>query len=125
MKLEVVHRGRQYRIDGYVDGRRVRLSLGTANDATADRWKDKIERAIQGGVESPLWPELKRFLPPQTFRKLASLVGYTEKRESPQPTWTDLEAAFAAEMRRRIALGKFADRPARGTSRRSVDLSHF
>jgi integrase len=109
MKLEVIHRGRKRRIDGYVAGRRLRLSLGTANDATADTWKNKIERAIQGGSDSLLWPELKRFLPPQTFRTLADLVGYNEKQETSQPTWADLEAAFAAEMRQRIVLGKLAE----------------
>jgi hypothetical protein len=109
MKLEVVHRGRKRRIDGYVEGKRLRLSLGTANDATADTWKNKIERAIQGGADSPLWPELKRFLPPHTFRTLAALLCYNEKQESPQPTWADLETAFAAEMRQRIALGKLAE----------------
>jgi integrase len=109
MKLEVKHRGRKRRIDGYVEGERLRLSLGTANDATADTWKNKIERAIQGGADSVLWPELKRFLPPQTFRKLADVVGYNEKQESSKPTWADLEIAFRAEMRQRIALGKLAE----------------
>ena len=106
---EVIHRGKKRRIDGYVAGKRLRLSLGTANDATADTWKNKIERAIQGGADSPLWPELKRFLPPQTFRALADLVGYNEKQETSQPSWADLETAFSAEMRRRIILGKFAE----------------
>jgi integrase len=109
MKLEVVHRGKKRRIDGYVAGKRLRLSLGTANDATADTWKNKIERAVQGGADSPLWPELKRFLPPQTFRTLAALVAYKEKQETFQPKWADLEAAFVAEMRQRIALGKLAE----------------
>jgi integrase len=109
MKLEVIHRGRKRRIDGYVAGRRLRLSLGTANDATADTWKNKIERAIQGGPDSLLWPELNRFLPPQTFRTLAALVGYTEKQETYQPTWADLESAFSAEMQQRIVLGKLAE----------------
>ncbi len=109
MKLEVVHRGKKRRIDGYVAGKRLRLSLGTANDATADSWKNRIERAIQGGADSPLWPELKRFLPPHTFRTLAALVGYDEKQEACHPTWADLEASFATEMRQRIALGKLAE----------------
>jgi integrase len=109
MKLEVVHRGKKRRIDGYVAGNRLRLSLGTANDATADAWKNKIERAVHGGADSALWPELKRFLPPQTFRTLAALVGFNEKQETTQPTWADLEAAFATEMRQRIALGKLAE----------------
>jgi len=109
MKLEVIHRGRKRRIDGYVAGKRLRLSLGTANDATADAWKNKIERAIHAGPDSPLWPELNRFLPPQTFRALAALVGYTENQETSQPRWAELESAFSADMQQRIVLGKLAE----------------
>jgi hypothetical protein len=98
MKFEVIHRGKRRRIDGYVAGRRLRLSLGTANDATADKWKNNIERALQGGAESPLWPELRRFLPPQTFRALAEIVGYQERKAVAGPTWAELQAAFSAEM---------------------------
>jgi integrase len=108
MKFEVIHRGRKRRIDGYVLGKRLRLSLGTANDSTADAWKNKIERALQGGANSPLWPELKRFLPPQTFRTLAAIVGYREEAPTKQPIWAELDAAFSAEMQQRIALGKLA-----------------
>jgi integrase len=108
MKFEVIHRGSKRRIDGYVLGKRLRLSLGTANDGTADAWKNKIERALQGGADSPLWPELKRFLPPQTFRTLAGIVGYREQAPIEQPTWAQLDAAFSTEMQQRIALGKLA-----------------
>ncbi len=108
MKLEVIHRGSKRRIDGYILGKRLRLSLGTANDSTADTWKNKIERALQGGAASPLWPELKRFLPPQTFRTLAGIVGYREEPQVEHPTWVQLDAAFSAEMQQRIALGKLA-----------------
>lgn len=105
MRLEVVQRGKRMRIDGYVLGRRVRLSLGTASGGCADAWKGRIERALQGGAESPLWPELKRLLPPQTFRTVAEIAGYEERRPA---TWTELESAFTAEMQQRIALGKLA-----------------
>ena len=59
MRLEVVHRGKRMRLDGYVSGRRLRLSLGTANGATAETWKNKIARALEGGRESTLWGELR------------------------------------------------------------------
>ncbi len=49
MRLEVVHRGKRMRLDGYVSGRRLRLSLGTANGATAETWKNRIARALEGG----------------------------------------------------------------------------
>jgi integrase len=108
MRLEVVHRGKKMRLDGYVSGRRLRLSLGTANGATAETWKNKIERALQGGAESPLWVELRMFLPPQTFRTLAGIVGYEETRGASKPTWEAIESAFAAEMQQRVVLGKLA-----------------
>jgi integrase len=108
MRLEVVHRGKRMRLDGYVSGRRLRLSLGTANSATAETWKNRIERALQGGSESPLWGELKVFLPPQTFRTLARIVGYEEGRVVSKPTWDALESAFAAEMQQKVVLGKLA-----------------
>jgi integrase len=109
MKFEVIHRGKRRRIDGYVAGRRFRLSLGTANDATADKWKNNIERALHGGAESPLWPELRRFLPPQTFRTLAEIVGYEERKAVAGPTWAELQAAFSAEMQQKVVLGKLTE----------------
>ena len=109
MKFTVIHRGRMRRLDGYILGKRLRVSLGTANDSTADAWKNKIERALHSGTDSPLWPELKRFLPPQTFRSLAEIVGYREAQAIEQPTWVQLHAAFSAEMHHRIALGKLAE----------------
>ncbi|HXM95764.1 MAG TPA: site-specific integrase [Candidatus Dormibacteraeota bacterium] len=108
MKLEVIHRGKRFRIAGYVMGRRLRLSLGTASHITADTWKNKIERALQAGADSPLWPELKRFLPPQTFRALAEIVGYEELAVPALPTWEHLQTAFSAEMQQRVVLGKLA-----------------
>jgi integrase len=108
MKLEVVHRGKRLRLEGYVAGRRLRLSLGTHNSATAEIWKNKVARALEGGRDSTLWPELHLLLPPQTFRTLAGIVGYDADGPQPKPTWAALEAAFTAEMQQRVVLGKLA-----------------
>jgi integrase len=108
MKLDVVHRGKRLRMEGYVSGRRLRLSLGTASGATAEVWKNKIGRALEGGRVSTLWAELKILLPPQTFRTLAAIVGYEESGPVSKPTWSALEAAFTAEMQQRVVLGKLA-----------------
>jgi integrase len=108
MKLEVMQRGKRQRLEGYVAGRRLRLSLGTANGATAEIWKNKIKRALEGGRDSTLWPELNLLLPPQTFRALARIVGYDATRSEPKLAWNALETAFRAEMQQRVVLGKLA-----------------
>lgn len=108
MILEIKKRGTKYRISGYFQGKRIRASLGTANVGNADVWKEKIKRAVESGPDCLLWPELKRLLPPQTFRALAELVGYEEKTPAIVPTWADLVAAINARNQQRIQLGKLA-----------------
>ena len=108
MNLETTKRGRHWRVDGNVGGKRLRISLGTENGDYAEKCKNKIESALQGGASSQFWPELKVLLPPQTFRMLAKIGGYEEKQNVVQPTWTDLEGAFSVEMQQRILLGKLA-----------------
>ena len=61
MILEIIKRGKKYRVSGYFQGKRIRASLGTANVSNADVWKEKIKRALESGSDSPLWPELQRF----------------------------------------------------------------
>lgn len=108
MILEIKKRGTKYRISGYFQGKRIRASLGTANAGNADVWKEKIKRAVESGPDCMLWPELKRLLPPQTFRAIAELVGYQEKTPPIVPTWADLIAAVGVRDQQRIQLGKLA-----------------
>jgi hypothetical protein len=101
-------RGKKYRVSGYFQGKRIRASLGTASVSSADVWKEKIKRALESGADSPLWPELQRLLPPQTFRMLARVVGYEEKTAPIVPVWIDLVAAVKARDEQRIQLGTLA-----------------
>jgi integrase len=98
-----------YQLEGRIRGQRIRLSLGTKNYATASEWAQRVNFAIERGPESAYWPELRRVLPPDTFEKLAEVVGYTEKPDLAPPrapTWADLHSSFKAEVERRIAIGK-------------------
>ncbi len=108
MILEITKRGRRYRINGYFQGKRIRASLGTANGGNADAWKEKVRRALESGPDCPIWPELQRLLPPQTFRALTKLVGYEEKTAAIVPSWDDLVGAIEVRDEQRIQLGKLA-----------------
>lgn len=106
--MTIRKRGKIYRAEGFVGGKRIRVSLGTRDADAARRVLNRIERALSEGAASPLWPELRTVLPPGAFPTLAVLVGWREQVEEPQPTWTELSAAFECEMQRRMALGKLA-----------------
>ena len=106
--MTIRKRGKVYRAEGFVGGKRIRISLGTRDADAARRSLNRIERALSEGAESPLWPELRTVLPPGAFSTLAALVGWLEQVEEPQPTWAELSTAFECEMERRMALGKFA-----------------
>ena len=70
---------------------------------------ETLDRAHDKGPLRPAQLELRRVLPPDTFEKLAEVVGYTEKPDlapPPAPTWADLHSSFKAEVERRIAIGK-------------------
>ncbi len=104
--LSIQKRGKVYRAVGFVGGKRLRISLGTRDADSARRLLNRAERALSEGADSPLWMELRGVLPPDTFPALASLIGWREPTEKPEPTWLELSAAFECEMRQRIALGK-------------------
>ncbi len=99
-----------YGLEGRIRGERIRLSLGTKNNATATEWAQKVSLAMERGPDSVYWPELQRVLPSGTFEKLASSAGYIPKPEPtpppPMPTWADLKSSFSAEAQRRILIGK-------------------
>jgi integrase len=109
MKLFIVKRGKKYQVAGSSGGKRIRISLGTANESYAADIKRNIENAIVRGNDSQFWPELRRILPPQSFRTLAAIAGYKEPTVSAIPTWTELRAAFSLHMNNRVAIGKMAD----------------
>jgi integrase len=104
--ITIKKRGKVFRAEGFIGGKRLRLSLAT-RDAESARYRvNRIERAISEGAESKLWPELRGVLPQNTFEILAALVGWQEPVEKPEPTWADLQKGFEYEMGQRITLGK-------------------
>ena len=112
MSLKVRKRAggkRLYWAFGTLAGQSFRRPLGTANHDTASNLATYIENAIGGGQNSPLWPHLKRVLPPRTFSAVANMANYHEPEPINIPIWRDLKAAFEAEMEQRIAIGKLAE----------------
>ncbi len=108
MKLFIVKRGRVWQLAGSYAGKRIRISLGTANESFATDIKRNIENAIIRGNDSQYWPELRRILPPQSFRTLAATAEYTEPVIPATPTWLELRTAFGLHMNYRVAISKLA-----------------
>jgi integrase len=99
-----------YQLEGRFRGRRIRVSLGTKNHATASEWARNVNFAIERGSDSAFWLELGRVLPSDTFEKLASLIGYKLQPDPilpPKKTWLDLKNSFAAEERYQQTLNGF------------------
>jgi hypothetical protein len=94
-----------FSVVGTLNGKEVRLSLGTEEKSAAIRRVSKLERAIAEGVSSSLWPELNESLPPTTFKYFADRIGYVQHagRATAKPTWNDLCEVFELEMERQIA----------------------
>ncbi len=118
MTLRVKKRGSTYRLEGRLGDRarrgsgerdRIRLSLGTANGDAAQIYLGKVERALAEGSTSPIWKELANLLPPETFAKLAAVVGYQPDTDAPCHTWEALELRFKAWMTQQMALDKLRD----------------
>jgi integrase len=117
MTFRVKKRGSTYRLEGRYGERakrdsgereRLRLSLGTATGDAAQKLLGKIEKALADGPHSEHWSELHPVLPPETFSKLASIVGYVRKEQS-QNTWQDLASKFTAWTSQQVILGKMRD----------------
>jgi integrase len=108
MKFSIVQRGKRYQLAGCSGGRRIRVSLGTANESYAADLKRDIVNALTRGNDSQFWPEIKRVLSPQSFRTLAEIAGYKEPTVPAIPTWKELRAAFTLQMNQRVAIGKLA-----------------
>ena len=106
--MTIRKRGKIYRAEGFVGGKRIRVSLGTRDADAGRRLLNRIERALSEGAQSPLWAELRTILPPNTFPLLAEIAGWHEQEEKTQPTWAELSTAFDYQMGQRMALGKMA-----------------
>ncbi len=104
--LTAKKRGKVWRIEGVVNKKYIRLSLGTRDERHAARLKTQLQDALLLGNECMLWPELKKHLPIATFEFFASIAGWQEKSELPAPTWTELVRDFTARFRRQILQGE-------------------
>lgn len=118
MSLRVRKRGTTYRLEGRLGDRagrgsgerdRIRLSLGTANGDAAQLCLSRVERALAEGPTSQIWNELRKLLPPDTFTKLAAIVGYQATPKARRHTCEDLVSGFKAWMPQRVALDKMRD----------------
>ena len=104
--LTAKKRGNVWRIEGVVNRRYIRLSLGTRDERHAARLKTQLQDALLLGSECTLWPELKKHIPAATFEFFASIVGWQEKSELPAPTWAELVRDFTARFRRQVLQGE-------------------
>jgi integrase/recombinase XerD len=106
--LNIRKRSKVFAAEGYVGGKRTRVSLGTRDQDSARRLLNKIERAIAEGTDSPLWLELRAVLPQRAFPVVAQIVGWQEKVERPEITWADLLKSYEFQLAQRVALRKLA-----------------
>ena len=92
---------------------RVRKSLGTESEQDAGKWVRQILGAVEQGVSSDYWPQLRTKLPPATFKFFADLVGYKDAAPAAkkvEPTWGDLLTEYSKHLERPIIAGKRAGR---------------
>ena len=96
-----------YSVVGSLDGKRVRLALGTEEEKIAIRRIEKIKTACAVGSASPMWTELEEALPATTFDFFAKEAGYVKptqvKTANVRSTWVNLCDVFELEMKRLIA----------------------
>src|SRR5579872_4161712 len=118
MTFRIKKRGDSYRLEGRYGSRakrdagereRLRLSLGTPNGDAAEKLLAKIERSLAAGPDSLLWDELYKVLPPETFTRLAAIVGHTPRQATAKYTWQDLVSKFDAWMSQQVLLGRMRD----------------
>jgi integrase len=93
----------------YVNGRRLRGSLGTSDEKIANLRRSQIEYAIQAGPESEVWLPLRLLLPKSTLQTLnRALVG-------PTPTFDlrEVERKYIGYLERQEAMGRLARKTVR------------
>lgn len=93
-----------YSVVGSVDGRFIKLALGTEEEKVAIRRVEKIKTACAVGPDSPIWSELEDALPRRTFQLFADKIGYIKKSDAvrTKPTWADLIGLFESELDRMV-----------------------
>jgi integrase len=104
--LTVKKRGSVWRVEGVVNKRYARLSLGTRDERHAARLKTQLQDALLLGNDCKLWAELKKLLPVATFEFFAAIGGWQAKPELLAPTWDELVDDFTARFRRQILQGE-------------------
>jgi integrase len=106
---------------------RIRKSLGTDAERTANERVRRILGAVEQGVTSDYWQTLRAELPPNTFAYFAAMVGYKDTAPvAPkiEPTWTDLLAEYTKHLQRPIVAGNRAGK-LRADSTKSRCLQTF
>jgi integrase/recombinase XerD len=107
--LSAKKRGATWRVEGVVNKRYLRLSLGTRAENAATKAVREIELALIDGNESRRWVELLRVLPENTFRFFAGIVGWEDKPVEVAATWADLVREFSSQFQRKILQGDRSD----------------
>jgi integrase len=81
----------------------VRGSLGTRNADAARRVAHRLETALAEGPLSPVWIEIERLMPPESFARFANFAGVKHQHI---PTWGELHESFEVFMEQRIKMDK-------------------
>jgi integrase len=124
MKIE--KRGKTYRAVGIVSRRRIKVSLGVRDEASAIRVLRHLEYGLLEGPKSEHWMTLQTLFPAARFQRLAELIGWAPPTpKKPDPTWIDLTRHFDGYMRQRIALGKLRDSTAQRYRRTAEEFTFF
>ena len=124
MKLE--KRGKTYRAVGIVACRRIKLSLGVKDEASAIRVLRHLEYGLLEGPKSEHWMTLQTLFPRARFQRLAELVGWVPPApKKSDPTWNALFRHFESYMRQRIALGKLRESTAQRYRRTAEEFTFF
>ncbi|HWF36951.1 MAG TPA: site-specific integrase [Candidatus Acidoferrales bacterium] len=97
--------GKTWKVDGTVEGQRVRLSLGTRDREAAKKTVSDIELAMIDGKNSSRWLSLQTILPPKSFQVFANAVGWNPEPAKTAPIWSDLVCEFSTNFQRKVLQG--------------------
>jgi integrase len=90
---------------GSIDGKFLKLAMGTEDEKVAIRRVEKIKTGCAVGATSSVWSELAESLPRKTFDLFATAAGYSAPSvvtPTSNPRWASLLSVFELEMDSRI-----------------------
>jgi integrase len=105
--MSVRPRGKSYHVD-WVNAPLVRIRgpLGTQNRSVAKQLGDRLEIALAQGPKSPLWRDLSRVIPTETFNRFANHVGVKEKYTD---TCEEFRELFESHRNQQVKIGDLAN----------------